>query len=59
MLNRNKRKMGISLLLLALAAILFRLAYAMAANRVSLWLMGAAVMFLLAALMVFARYFRE
>ena len=51
--------MGISLLLLALAAILFRLAYAMAANRVSLWLMGAAVMFLLAALMVFARYFRE
>jgi hypothetical protein len=59
MLDRNKRKMGIALLLFAAAAMLFRLAYATVSSSISIWLMAGAVLLLLASLTVFGLYFRE
>lgn len=59
MLIRNRRKIGISLLLFAAAAMLFRLTYARVQSQISIWLMGVAILLVLAALTLFALYFEE
>ncbi|WP_158500250.1 hypothetical protein [Sphingobacterium sp. ML3W] len=51
--------MGISLLLFATAAMLFKSAYATVASTVSLWLMSIGILLVLVALTVFALYFKE
>lgn len=59
MLPGTRRKMGIALMLFFAAGILIRLAFATIAEDVSVWLIGAGVLLMLASMFVFGRYFKE
>ena len=60
MLRRTRRKMGIALILFVVAAVMMiQLALATITENVSVWLIGAGVLVMLAAMFVFGKYFRE
>lgn len=59
MLPETRKKMVIALILFFAAGIMIRLAFATIAEDVSVWLMGAGVLLMLASMFVFGRYFKE
>jgi len=59
MLRRNRRKMGIALILFIAGLMLMRLAFASIASDISVVLIVIGTFLLLAAMFVFVKYFKE
>lgn len=59
MLRRNRRKMGIALILFIAGLMFMRLAFASIASDISVVLLVIGTFLLLAAMFVFAKYFKE
>ena len=59
MLRRNRRKMGIALILFIAGLMLMRLAFASIASDIGVVLIVIGTFLLLAAMFVFAKYFKE
>lgn len=59
MLRRNRRKMGIALILFIAGLMLMRLAFASIASDISIVLIVIGTFLLLGAMFVFAKYFKE
>jgi len=59
MLRRNRQKMSIALILFILGLMLMRLAFASIAGDISIVLIVIGTFLLLAAMFVFAKYFKE
>lgn len=59
MLRRNRRKMGIALILFIAGLMLMRLAFASIASDISVVLIVIGTFLLLGSMFVFAKYFKE